>query len=122
MLGSWFAPLLIHNHNQQTAMMRAAAARAQGLDPEVYGVPLPGSNVTTTVNNTGGGLVKGAVLAAIMLVVGALGAAGLGKVLSPKPTTSAAPAPAPTGEDEYEIPWTVKDGKIQWGTPKKVSP
>ena len=60
MLGSWAAPLLIHNQNQNTAMIRAAAAKAQGLDPNVYGVPLPGSNVTTT-NNNSSGFIKGAV-------------------------------------------------------------
>ncbi len=60
LLGSWAAPLLIHNQNQNTAMIRAAAAKAQGLDPNVYGVPLPGSNVTTTNNQSG--FVKGAVI------------------------------------------------------------
>ncbi len=141
MLGAWFAPLLIHNHNQQTAMMRAAAAQAQGLDPAVYGVPLPGSNVTTTTNNTGGGLLKGAVLAAALLTAGGLGTAGLGKVLAPSPgaapttpaaTTPAAPvapavttpaAPTVPGEDVYDIPWTMgPDGKLRWGAPKKVTP
>jgi hypothetical protein len=139
MLGSWFAPLLIHNHNQQTAMMRAAAAQAQGLDPQVYGVPLPGSNVTsTTTNNNASGFIKGAVLATAMLAAGGLGAAGLGKMLTqPAPPPQAPTVPqqsskmppptpvaptVPAGEDTYDIPWTVgPDGKIKWGEPKKVN-
>ena len=73
LLGSWAAPLLIHNQNQNTAMIRAAAAKAQGLDPNVYGVPLPGSNVTTTNNQSG--FVKGALISAAMIAGGAAQAA-----------------------------------------------
>jgi hypothetical protein len=50
-------------------MIRAAAAKAQGLDPNVYGVPLPGSNVTTTNNQSG--FVKGALISAAMIAGGA---------------------------------------------------
>lgn len=99
-LGSWFAPLLIHNQNQQTAMMRAAAAKAQGLDPKVYGTPLPGSNIDTTVNYHGGGWLKGAILAVALLTGGGLGILGLLKCLSP-----AAPAICPTQQTITRQAW-----------------
>jgi hypothetical protein len=88
LLASWFAPLLIHGQNQQTAMMRAAAAKAQGLDPSIYGTPLPGSTVTTTNNVRGGwGWLPAVALGACVAAAGVLG----GLQLAPKPS----PAPAP---------------------------
>jgi hypothetical protein len=101
MLGSWAAPLLIHNQNQNTAMIRAAAAKAQGLDPNVYGVPLPGSNVTTT-NNNSSGFIKGALLSAAMIASGA-GASSLlpaiTSAISNRPSASSQPATSQPAAD-----------------------
>jgi hypothetical protein len=93
MLGSWAAPLLIHNQNQNTAMIRAAAAKAQGLDPNIYGVPLPGSNVTTN-NNNSSGFIKGALLSAAMLAAGAAAGNRLPAFGPPKAEQSASSQPA----------------------------
>jgi hypothetical protein len=96
LLASWFAPLWIHNHNQQTAAIRAAAAKAQGLDPNVYGVPLPGSNVTSTVNQSARGFLPGAIVTALALAGGGAGALGLREGLGRIPPAVAQPAqPAP---------------------------
>ncbi len=75
--------LLAHNHNQQQAMQRAVQAKAQGLDPEVYGTVFPGSVVTTNTtnnNNTGSGYLKGSLLTAALLAAG-----GTGSYLISKP-------------------------------------
>jgi hypothetical protein len=105
LLASWFAPLLIYGQNQQTALTRAATAKANGLDPNIYGLPMPGSTVTNTTTNTGGGLLKGALLSAGMLASGAAATVGGQKLVAP-PTVNVpaivatAPAtlfpPAPT--------------------------
>jgi hypothetical protein len=87
--------MLANNINQAAAMTRAAAAKAQGLDPNIYGVPLPGSNVTTTTNNSGMGW-----LGVTVLTLGSLaaGAAAVGAL------TSKVPSPLPAQESPLTKP------------------
>ena len=96
LLTSWGAPLFVDNHNKNLAMLRANAAKAQGLDPAMYGVPLPGSNVTTNVTN--GGWIKGLVLGASLLAGGGLLAMNTLKpvpAVTTPPSTQTAPAIQP---------------------------
>jgi hypothetical protein len=129
LLGSWAAPLLIHNQNQNTAMIRAAAAKAQGLDPNIYGVPLPGSNVTTTNNQSG--FVKGALISAAMIAGGA-GASSLlpavTSAISGTPAAATKPAtaaPATTPVASNQKPTTAYEAIIEQqqpdGTWKQIS-
>jgi hypothetical protein len=115
-LGSLIAPVLAHNYNQATAIMRAGWAQNVGLDPKTYGTPLPGQTVTNTTITTntgtiGGGwlkaLPKGAVIALLCLLAG-WGWHWLSRLLSPAtppapiviktpaPKPPAPPPPAPT--------------------------
>lgn len=82
---SLFGPLWMHHQNESMAMERAASAKARGLDMSTYGTPLPGSKSesTTTINNTGGGFLRGALVTALTLATGAGGAVGLMKALAP---------------------------------------
>jgi hypothetical protein len=91
LLGGWAAPLLIHNQNQVTAMTRAAAAKAQGLDPALYGTPLPGSNVTTTTNHSGMGWLPATVLTLGSLLAGGVTASALMRT-TPSPPANSVPA------------------------------
>ena len=81
--------LVVSGYNQQQAMQRAVVARAQGLDPEVYGAVYPGSTVTTntTTHNSSSGLIKGALLSAAMLSAGGAGVFGVVKTLTPAEVT-----------------------------------
>lgn len=95
--------LLVHEQNEQRAMQRAAQAQAQGLDPATYGTVFPGSTVNTTnttTNNTGGGLVKGMILAATLATAAAGGGVGVGRMLTAPP----APAPAAPAAAQAEAP------------------
>lgn len=107
-LGSWFAPLLIHNQNQSEALQRALAAQGQGLDPATYGTPFPGGNVTntTTTNQSARGWLPGALLGAALLAGGGAAVLGLANYLTPAAVTTApnAPANAPKAGDPKTTP------------------
>ncbi len=96
LLGSWFAPLLIHGLNQHQALQRATVAKMQGLDPKEFGTVFPGSTVTTTNNiRPTIGWLLGPILGVLLAATGAAGLYLLthqaGKVL---------PQPAAAGETE----------------------
>lgn len=82
--------LLAHERNQQGALERAAQAQAQGLDAAQFATQFPGSTVVTTTNHTGGGYLRGALLAAGLLTAGA----GAGIALKPAAGETKPPATA----------------------------
>lgn len=88
-----FQALLFHGANQQQALQRAVQARAQGLPPEQYGTPLPGTTHNTyhvTESSESGGWVKGAILTALLL-----GASGMGAWVLVRGTQAPQPSQAP---------------------------
>lgn len=95
----YFRSILAHNYNEQSALHRAMQAKAIGLpEPEKYASVLPGSNQTetnnVTINNSGAGMLKGAILGTALLVGGGGTAAGLAKILTGAPTAPTTAVPA----------------------------
>lgn len=106
MAASLFAPLVLHNLNQQQAMHRAVQAQSQGLDVTTYGSPFPGSTVThnTTTNNSGG-ILRGALVGAMMLLAGGAGTVGVSKMLSPSQTPTPPVQPSGAGQTAKPAAW-----------------
>lgn len=88
----------LHDFNQKAAIGRGGIAKANGLPPESYAIPFPGSVTNTKVNNFGG-VLAAVVLTACCAVAGALGWKALSDPANPNqqqpsqtPATTAPPA------------------------------
>lgn len=107
-----------YHHHELRRMRRAAEAKQLGLDVHEFAMPWPGSSVN--VHHTGGGLLKGALLAAALLAGGAgsgawLAATFLQPQASPGSHDDPAEQRAATNVWDYEIDMQVipprKDGR-----------
>jgi hypothetical protein len=100
--------IFAHNHNEVTRMARAAQAKQLGLPPSEFATPYPGTQQSVVTNNTGGGLVKGAVLSAVLLAGGAGAGLGVRQATSPAAVQDnpAATQPAPAAKQQaYDAVW-----------------
>ncbi len=66
--------LFLHDVNNTQAILRQSVAKGHGVDPEKFGVPLPGSTTSNTTVSNGMGWPAMLALAASLLGAGGLGA------------------------------------------------
>jgi hypothetical protein len=100
--------LQTHDLAERYRLRRATLAKEAGLPVEAFALPFPGNQVTTTTNNTGVGLVRGAVLSALLLAAGGGGTLGGLRLLERTPETLAPAlanpaAPAPFAPQDFDI-------------------
>ena len=116
----WLNDILTHHWAEQLEIGRVAQAAGYGLNAGERVTKFAGQS--TTVNNSGGGIIKGALLtlaaAGIFGPLGYIAATGFGLLNNIK-QTNVEQIETKIGPEEYEIDLEVKDGKI---TPTEVRP